>query len=222
MDTFERAHMTFMEKHVDARSGERRARLLRGHGYGEKLLLQNVWWPVFGNFDLLHPEYEVYDRSRKSYFLDLAFTPPFGQFNLECHGYQSHIKDMDREKFSYSLNRDTFLTALGWKMIHFSFDDIKDRPEICRSLLKLVLGPYVLHQGGSNSATKTEKDLLLLAWRLGRPIRPIDVCVAWKLNFRTARKLLQGLAHKGWLQPISKGTTIRYYELNKDTLDLLF
>jgi hypothetical protein len=222
LDTFERAHTVFIENHLDARSGERRARLLRGHGFGEKLLLENVWWPVFGHFDHLHPEFEVYDRNRKSYFLDIAYTPPFGLFNVKCHGYQSHIKDMDREKFSYSLNRDTFLTAIGWKMLHFSFDDIKDRPEICRSLLKLALGPYLLRKDDRHSLTKTEKDLSLLAWRLGRPIRPIDLCEAWKLNFRTARKLLTGMVLKGLLQPISKGTTIRYYELKKETLDLLF
>jgi len=222
MHTFEHMHTLFIEKHVEKRSGERKARLLRGHSYGEKLLLQNVWWPVFGNFDYLHPEYEVYDRNRKSYFLDFAFLPPFGRFDLECDGFQSHVKDMDREKFSYSLNRDTFLTALGWKMIHFSFDDIKDRPEICRSLLQLVIGPYLLHKANINPVSKIEKDLLLLAWQLGRPIRPIDVCNAWKLNFRTARKLLAGLADKGWLQSVSKGRTIRYYELKKDTLELLF
>ncbi|WP_327205153.1 hypothetical protein [Paenibacillus sp. Soil522] len=157
MDLFEREHAVFIEKHLVGRNGERKDRLLRGHGYGEKLLLQNVWWPVFGNFDYLHPEYEVYDRNRKSYFLDLAFTPPFGLFNIECHGFQSHIKDMDREKFSYSLNRDTFLTALGWKNIHFSFDDIKDRPEICRSLLQLVIGPYLLNKDSAGPALKIER-----------------------------------------------------------------
>lgn len=222
MDLFEREHAAFIEKHAACRNGERKGRLLRGHGYGEKLLLQNVWWPVFGNFDHLHPEYEVYDRNRKSYFLDLAFTPPFGLFNIECHGFQSHIKDMDREKFSYSLNRDTFLTALGWKMIHFSFDDIKDRPEICRSLLQLVIGPYLLNKDSAGPALKIEKDLLLLAWKLGRPIRPKDVCDEWRINFRTSRKLLISLSEKGWLKPISKGKTVRYYELQPNTLNLLF
>ncbi|WP_138754980.1 hypothetical protein [Paenibacillus sinopodophylli] len=221
MDTFESMHAAFIEKHLTSRKGERRARLERGHGFGERLLLQNVWWPVFGHFDHLHPEYEVYDRNRKSYFLDFAYLPPFGQFDLECDGYQSHIKEMDRDKFSYALNRDTFLTALGWRMLHFSFDDIKDRPEICQSLLRLAVGPYLLREKTSLTATRTEKDLLLLAWSLGRAIRPIDVSEAWKVNFRTSRKLLTGLADKGWLQPISKGTTIRYYELNKETLELL-
>jgi very-short-patch-repair endonuclease len=65
----------------------------------KKLLLQNVWWPLFDNFDDLHPEYEVYDWNRKSQFL----WP------------------------GYSLNRDTFLSGLGWRIIHFSFDDVQRR-----------------------------------------------------------------------------------------------
>ncbi|WP_321166669.1 hypothetical protein [Paenibacillus sp. Soil787] len=137
---FELAHQSFIEKHHARRSGERKGRLIRGHNYAEKMLLQQVWWPIFGNFDNLHPEYEIYDWNRKSQFLDFAFLTPFGRFGIECDGYQSHIKDMDREKFSYALNRDTFLTGMGWTMIHFSFDDIQSRPEVCRMLLQLVIG----------------------------------------------------------------------------------
>ena len=110
---FEQAHQSFIETHHARRSGERKGRLIRGHNYAEKLLLQQVWWPLFGNFDNLHPEYEIYDWNRKSQFLDFAFLTPFGRFGIECDGYQSHIKDMDREKFSYALNRDTFLTGNG-------------------------------------------------------------------------------------------------------------
>lgn len=98
---FEKEHEAFIERHLSARTGERRGRLARGHQYAEKLLLQNVWWPLFGNLDHLHPEYEVYDWNRKSQFLDFAFLPPYGRFGLECDGYQSHVKDMDREKFSF-------------------------------------------------------------------------------------------------------------------------
>ncbi|MEK4008154.1 hypothetical protein [Paenibacillus sp. FSL H3-0333] len=94
--------------------------------------------------DDLHPEYEIYDWNRKSQFLDVAFLPSCGKFGLECDGYQSHVKDMDREKFSYSLNRDTFLSGMGWRIIHFSFDDVQNRPEICRMLLQMVITPALL------------------------------------------------------------------------------
>lgn len=125
---FEQAHQSLIKNHHARRTGERKGRLLRGHNFAEKLLLQQVWWPLFGNFDNLHPEYEIYDWNRKSQFLDFAFLTPFGRFGIECDGYQSHIKDMDREKFSYALNRDTFLTGMGWTMIHFSFDDTRTDP----------------------------------------------------------------------------------------------
>ncbi|NOU73658.1 hypothetical protein GC098_19910 [Paenibacillus sp. LMG 31458] len=68
---FEQAHQSFIENHHARRTGERKGRLLRGHNYAEKLLLQQVWWPLFGNFDNLHPEYEIYDWNRKSQYKDI-------------------------------------------------------------------------------------------------------------------------------------------------------
>ncbi|MCY9661379.1 hypothetical protein P5G65_32025 [Paenibacillus chondroitinus] len=216
MFEFEQAHQKFLDDHLTQRIGERKGRLLRGHKYAEKLLLLNVWWPLFGNFDDLHPEYEVYDWNRKSQFLDFAFLPPHGRFGIECDGFQTHVKDMDREGFSYSLNRDTFLTGMGWKMIHFSFDDVKDRPEVCRMLLQLVVGPHLLRSAPPPSLSPDEKEVIQLAIRLGRPIRPKDLITQCGLNFRTARKRLQSLAAKDILRPIGGGTVVRQYELQPD------
>lgn len=203
------------------RTGERKGRLLRGHRYAEKLLLQNVWWPLFGTFEHLHPEYEIYDWNRKSQYLDFAFLPPFGRFGMECDGFQSHVRDMDREKFNYALNRDTFLTGMGWKMIHFSFDDVQKRPEVCRMLLQLIMSPYLIRNNSVRPAFLIEKEVLRLAWRLGRWIRPKDVSDHFEVDFRTARKWLRSLVDKGWLQPITRGNSIRYYELNEELLENL-
>jgi hypothetical protein len=219
---FERAHKQLMEHHLESRTGERKGRLLRGHNYAEKLFLQNVWWPIFGNLDLLHPEYEVYDWNRKSQFIDFAFLPTFGRFGLECDGFQSHVKDMDREKFNYALNRDTFLTGIGWKMLHFSFDDVQNRPEICRTLLQLAISPYLIRNHTATPAVLMEKEVLRLAWRLGRWIRPKDVIDAMGVDFRTARKWLHGLVEKGFLSPIVRGEDIRYYEIKVGMLEHLF
>lgn len=210
---FETAHQEFLQRHLALRSGERRGRLQRGHHFAEKLLLQQVWWPLFGSFDHLHPEYEVYDWNRKSQFLDLAYLPPFGRFGLECDGYQSHVKDMDRGKFSYSLNRDTYLTATGWTMIHFSFDDVQQRPEVCRMLLQMVIGPYLVQSRKAATLSPAEKEVLRLAWRMGRPIRPKDIIDHAEVNFRTARNWLQSLVEKGAVRPIIKSKYTCYYEL---------
>ncbi|MEC0130623.1 MULTISPECIES: hypothetical protein [Paenibacillus] len=211
---FEEAHGLFIDQHMKSRTGERRGRLVRGHNFAEKLFLQNVWWPMFESLDDLHPEYEVYDWNRKSQFLDFAFLPQTGSsFGIECDGYQSHVKDMDREKFNYSVNRDTFLTGMGWRMIHFSFDDIQQRPEVCRMLLQLVLAPYLARNSASVAILSEEKEVLRFAWRLGRPVRPKDVATHFCINFRTARRLLQSLSEKGLLKPVNQGERIRYYEV---------
>jgi hypothetical protein len=211
---FEKAHNLFIDQHLRTRTGEGKGRLLRGHNFAEKLFLQNVWWPLFENLDDLHPEYEIYDWNRKSQFLDFAFLPQNGSsFGIECDGYQSHVKDMDREKFNYAVNRETFLTGMGWRMIHFTFDDIQQRPEVCRMLLQLVMAPYLARKSAGVDILSKEKDVLRFAWRLGRPIRPKDVITHFGINYRTARNLLQTLSEKGLVKPVNVGERVRYYEV---------
>lgn len=220
---FEQAHGNFLEMHTNERGGERRGRLLRGHNYAEKLFLLNVWWPLFESLEHLHPEYEVYDWNRKSQFLDFAFLPQNGtRFGIECDGYQSHIKDMDREKFNYALNRDTFLTGMGWRMLHFSFDDIQQRPEVCRMLLQLALAPYLARGRGTEQLLSAEMDVLRLAWRISRPLRPKDVTEHLHINFRTAHKLLVALSEKGLLKPVAAKERVRSYEVNSMRLDQIW
>lgn len=99
---------------------------------------------------------------------------------------------MDRERFSYSLNRETYLTAMGWTMIHFSFDDVQKRPEICRMLLKLILSPYFLKNPSTTDTalSPADREALALAWSLNKPIRPKDVADHYKISFRTAGKYI--------------------------------
>lgn len=218
---FEQEHQLLLERHLTARTGERRGRLSRGHQYAEKLLLQNVWWPLFGNLDDLHPEYEVYDWNRKSQFLDFAFLPSYGKFGLECDGYQSHVKDMDRERFSYSLNRDTYLSGLGWRIIHFSFDDVKNRPDICRMLLQMVIAPAMLRSPSGPSLSPLEKEMVRLALAQTKGLRPKDVMLQYNVSFRTARKQLQALTAKGLLRPVMNNAYTCYYEPVQGLPDLL-
>ncbi|MEK3713970.1 MULTISPECIES: hypothetical protein [unclassified Paenibacillus] len=209
---FEKAHQLLLDHHLSIRTGERRGRLSRGHQYAEKLLLRNVWWPLFGNLDDLHPEYEVYDWNRKSQFLDVAFLPSYGKFGLECDGYQSHVKDMDRERFSYSLNRENYLNGLGWRIIHFSFDDVQNRPEICRMLLQMVISPSLLRVPTGPSLSPREREIVRLSLSQKKGLRPKDLMLQYNMSFRTARKQLQELVHKGLLRPVIQNRYICYYE----------
>ncbi|MCA0756821.1 endonuclease domain-containing protein [Paenibacillus sp. N4] len=222
MSSFEQAHNDLIAYHEELRKGERKRRLVRGHDYAEKLMLQNVWWPVFGHFEYLHPEYEVLDWNRKSVYLDFAFLPPFGRFGIECDGFQSHIKDMDREKHSYAVNRDTFLTGMGWRMLHFTVDDIKYRPEICRMLLKLCLAPYLINNQTDRLINARDREVLQLSWSLGRNIRPKDVSNALNINHRTAVKRLHSLVEQKLLLPVKNGRDVRQYKLAEGALEKLF
>ncbi len=213
---FEAAHSLYLRRHLEARSGERRGRLERGHQYAEKLFLQNVWWPLLGHFDDLHPEYEIHDWNRRSQFLDFAYlSANGGKIGIECDGYQSHIKDMDREKFRYALNRDSFLTGMGWKMLHFAFDDIQQRPEVCRMLLQLSLGPLLIETSGRAARSELspeEKDVLRTAWRLGRETRPKDIRDLYGFSHRKCSRLLQSLVDKRLLRAVQGGTYVCKYE----------
>lgn len=164
---FENAHQLLMDQHLSVRTGERRGRLARGHQYAEKLFLQNVWWPLFGNLDHLHPEYE---------------------------------------------DRDTFLNGLGWRIIHFSFDDVQNRPEICRMLLQMIIAPSLIRVPSGQSLSPQDKEIVKLAWSLDKGLRPKDVMLQHHLNFRTARKRLQELVRKGLLRPVMQNSYICYYE----------
>lgn len=211
---FESAHAAFLQHHMHLRSGERRGRLERGHQYAEKLFLEKVWWPLVGNFEHLHPEYEIYDWNRRSQFLDFAFITGNGdRIGIECDGFQSHIKDMDRERFSYALNRDTFLAGMGWRMLHFAFDDIQNRPEVCRMLLQMSVMPMMIGTSATPKLTPMQKDVLKLAWRSGRAIRPKDVMEVYRINFRTARNHLNILVEHRLLKPVGDGKYVRYYEI---------
>lgn len=211
---FEEGHSLWISRHSAERNGERKGRLMRGHHFAEKLFVHNVWWPLFESLDHLHPEYEVYDWNRKSQFLDFAYLPHNGaRFGIECDGFQSHIKDMDREKFSYALNRDAFLTAMGWRMLHFSFDDVQQRPEVCRMLLQLALAPYLARKEKVTKLLSEEKEVLRLAWQLGKPLRPKDVTDYFQINFRTARRLLDSLCAKGLLKPVMSKERVHFYEV---------
>ncbi|MEK5255139.1 hypothetical protein NST74_16875 [Paenibacillus sp. FSL F4-0125] len=73
---FETVHASFIQYHLQKRSGERKGRLERGHREAEKLFCRNVWWSHRLNFDDLHPEFEVLDwrgQTEKPSYLPLDF-----------------------------------------------------------------------------------------------------------------------------------------------------
>lgn len=213
---FEKAHGTFMHYHLRNRTGERRGCLERGHGEAETLFCQNVWWPLRGHFRDLHPQFEVLDWRGRSYYCSFAFITPHLRLIIEVKPFSTHTTEMDRQKYCNELNRETFLSAMGYQVISFACDDVAHRPELCMTLLRMVINRYLAEPHSTSVSTVTERDIIRYACMLARPLRPIDVKTHLRLNHRTALRLLHSLCDKGLLIPVtgSQGKHVVKYELH--------
>ncbi|MFC5530304.1 hypothetical protein [Cohnella yongneupensis] len=213
---FEQAYESYMNKHISLRTGERKGRLLTRKLHAEKLFLGNVWWPIKGNLDFLHPEYEISDWRGRPYFIDNAYAQPGSPIILwEIKGFGTHIREMDRQGFSNELNREFYLQGIGYRLVSLAYDDVAERPELVISLLKLFLSQFQPHTMPGKLAPLAEKEIIRLALRLARPFRPVDVSRHLDLNYRTTMKHLNNLLAKKWIKPVSSGAGERvvYYTL---------
>jgi len=212
--SFAEAHANWLEQHTRRRSGERRSRLVRGHGHGERLFLERVWWPIFGNLEDLHPEYEVTDWQGRPYFIDFVWSPGRIKFAFEIKGYGPHVQNTDRKRYRKELNRETFLQILGFRVVSIPYDDIEESPHVPIFLLKSLLSPYMAAELRDSSYTRLERDVLLLASRTNNPVRPIDLERELKINHRTAVNCLHSLCEKGRMIPVKSpsGTKVVRYD----------
>jgi very-short-patch-repair endonuclease len=223
MALFETAHAEWIAGHLEQRKGERRGRLERGHRHGETLFVRNVWWELVRSLDHVHPEYEVLDWRGRSYYADFAWLYGCVRLLIEIKGYNTHVKEMDRQKFCNEENRETFLHGMGYNLISFAYDDVEQRPELCMTLLRLVLSRYQASPPPVSRAVLAEKEIIRLAAQLGQFIRPIDVERHFEVDHRTAVLMLQKLCKKRWLNPVlsGKGERVVGYELIRGVLEHL-
>jgi len=217
---FEKAHEAFIMHHLERRTGERRGRLERGHRYGEKLFLKNIWWPLRGNFDDLHPEYEVLDWRGRSYFADHAFIPGSMRLIIEFKGYETHVTNMDRKTYCKELNRELFLEAMGFRVISLAYDDVVEHPDLCIMLLRTLISRYEPNKQQPDMAVFEENEVIRFAVFLARPIRPIDVADHFNINHRTALGIIYRLCQKRWLAPIIRGDNkkVLQYQLTPEAM----
>jgi hypothetical protein len=137
---FEEAYKMYMEKHTKGRRGERLRRLKLGQGHTIKLFLEYVWWPAIGNFDDLHPEFEISDFKDGLRFIDFAFFIFAFRIAIEIDDYGTHIQKASRWQHSDHCLRQNHLVIDGWKVIRFTYDDIKDRPRMCMQIIQQLIG----------------------------------------------------------------------------------
>jgi DNA-binding CsgD family transcriptional regulator len=202
-------HEQWLSSHLRRRTGERRSRLLRGHGHGEKLFLERVWWPLFGHFDHLHPEYEVADWRGQPYFVDFAWIRGQCRIAFEIKGYGPHVQQADRIRYRRELNRETFLQTLGYRVVSVPYDDLEESPDVTRLLVKSLMAPYLAAADRADGHSPLEREVLRYAMLEDRPVGPAEISRIFSLNHRTAVKLLRQLCEKGKLRPIARGASGR-------------
>ncbi|MDB5054835.1 MAG: hypothetical protein JWM44_2885 [Bacilli bacterium] len=222
--SFEFAYSEFIKFHEKKLRGESLRRLKEGHGYAEKLFLEQVWWPAFGHFENLYPEYEIYDFRDGIRFIDFALLRDSHHLAIEIDGYGPHSQKMSRSQFSDQWMRQNHLIIDGWKILRFSYDDVKERPRMCEQLIQQFMGKWFsksLKEPGQLSSE--EKDILRLSLRLKQSITPKDVCTLLNIEQQKARKLLHALIEKQFLVPGGRGRQRLYcYKLSNviSTADL--
>lgn len=89
------------------------------------------------------------------------------------------------------------------------YDDLEEQPELTISLLKSLFSPYIAAKTEDGKFTRMERDALLIAVRLNKPIRPADLVIELGINRRTAVSCLKSLCDKGKFRALQSGKEVR-------------
>lgn len=215
MSQFEKQYAAWLEKHKSEATGERLRRLVKRHGYGEKLLLQQAWWPVLGTLENLHPEYEIIGADGEHYFIDLAYLRSPGPTALESDSYSSHARDIDRDQFARALDRQNEIVLTGWNILRFSIDKLKEDPRACQNTIRRMLvcwyGEESQHMDGLNIY---QRELVRTAIRSSSPISVADACQLLGKKERFTRETLHSLVTMNVFEAASGNERIRTYQLS--------
>lgn len=216
---FKQAHLEFVAYHAKYRSGEHHRRLRKGHGHAEQEFLRLVWWPAFGTFQGLYPEYEIIDFDGRRRYLDFAYfrRDVTGgnkmKLALEVDGFGPHVTQLDRWKFTNQLRRQNHLILDGWSLLRFSYDEVTNEPWHCQRTVQQFMGQRSLHNHIHNLSLP-ERATVQLAESAGHPLVPGQVADHLGVGRKAAYKVLRRLVAAGWLMPVSGQKRIRSYRLH--------
>lgn len=110
---------------------------------------------------------------------------------------------MDRTKYSNELNRELYLQSLGYRVISLAYDDVANRPDICRNLLQLLFSRYLIQQQPLEPSALEEAAVIRLCLSSIQPIRPKQVAAHLCIDHRTAIRILRSLTQKAGFAPFT-------------------
>ncbi|MBB6633077.1 hypothetical protein [Cohnella thailandensis] len=210
--SFEAEHEQWIGRHLKLRKGGRLDALRRGHGFGNRLFAEKIWWALAGHFHGLHPEYEVKDWRGRSYFVDFMWIVGFLRIVFEIMDFGSH--GTDRSKYRRDLNRGLYLQSQECIVFYISLDELKENPDFILATLRNTLAPYLLAQPKrSGSAeyrySKIERELMRTAIRNNRVLRPSEAAKRLELHKMTVIKYCRLLVDKGKFRAMAQGASGR-------------
>ncbi len=186
--------------------------LKRGHGYGNQLFAEKIWWPLLGHFNCLHPEYEVRDWRGRAYYVDFMLLIGTIRIVFEIMDYGSH--GTDRTKYRQDLNRGLFLQSQDCLVYYLSLDELKENPSFIQSVVRNILSPFMAILGSGTHTierkyNKTERALMRAAVRNNRVVQPSKAAKELEIDRMTIIKHCSTLVEKGKFRAIARGTSNR-------------
>jgi hypothetical protein len=205
----------WLKSHSMKRGGMRLDALKRGHGYGNQLFLEKVWWVLFGHFKDLHPEYEVLDWRGFPFYADFMWVLGSIRIVFEIQDFGSHVQYMERKGHRRELNRGMFMQSLQYIIVYISLDELKENPNLVVSMTRVILAPYLgVTYDNVSKYSKLEKELMRLSTRYNRILRPVDAARQLDKSPKTVVKYLNLLVEKEKFRAIPSGVSrrIKRYE----------
>lgn len=220
-DRFETEYSAWLAKHVGESRGERLRRLRTRHGFGEKLLLQQAWWPVVENLDFLYPEYEIVAPDGKYYYLDFTYIRSPKPTCLEADSFGSHARDADRDTFSRGLDRQNEVELANWNILRFSIDKLKEDPLSAQQHIRRMMEQWYGEERPDLLALPLyQREIVRLAVRSVTPITNAMACECLGKKRTFVSEQIDELVKEGWLEPASGKQRIRSYKLGSRGRDL--
>lgn len=211
---FDVEYARFLKQHVRHRTGERLRRLRDGHGHAEREFLSRVWWPMFKQFEHLHPEFQVRDYGDGYRYIDFAYIRGTLRVGIEIDGYGPHLRNTTPEQFSDELRRQDYLVLDGWFLLRFSYSDVVSRPRSCQQIIQQLLGIWGSTSSEISKLSPLEREIVRLTYRGTGLITVKEVCQAMHIGPKLAYRVLHNLSDKQWLSPASGTVRIRRYKLH--------
>lgn len=203
---FKDSYSRWLSGHIGSRKGEAHRRLKEGHGHAEQMMLRHIWWPSFGHFQHLHPEYEIQDFNEGYRYLDFAYIRSHIKIAIEVDGYGTHLRNISRKQFCDQWIRQMHLTNDNWIVIRIGYDDIEQRPRLWQQLLQQMMGRLFGNTSSFDDLHVYEREIMRLASRLERPFKLADVKSTLNCCHNTARQHIRNLERNEWIKSFNGGS----------------